>query len=365
MYRRLLCGLMVIGVLAGCGAVQPDVPALQPTADTSDAVARITYPTGTTELVTRAEFEQARDKLLQGAPEEFVLDYVTSRHLILQEGRAQNVVADPKEVDDFVENIRSQTCAQIPVETPVAGDDPAALLESCANFFGFQGAAGMRRYLQEEIIINQVIEAAAKSEEVHAAHILVNTEDEAKAARERVTTGGEDFNAVAKELSIEPAAKESGGDLGFFGPGQMVPEFEQAATALKDGEISQPVQTQFGWHVIKAIERRPAEQVSPEAANAYREQLIAQAKQDGRVEFLITPAPAPTQPPPPMELPTADVGPVESVGPEDAPATAEPAAELTPVAPDAEATAVPEVEATTAPEAETTAVPPVEATAAP
>lgn len=360
-YKRFLIGLLVLLALVGCGSVQPDAPALAPTADTSDAVARITYPSGTVEMVTRAEFEQARDKLLQGAPEEYVLDYVTSRHLILQEGRTQNIAADPKEVDEFVESIRTQTCTQLPMATPEAANDPDATLEACANFFGFQGASGMRRYLQEEIVLNKVIETAAKSEEIRAQHVLVKTEEEAKAVRERVTTGGEDFATVAKEVSIEPAAKESGGDLGFFGPGMMVPEFEQAAFALKDGEISQPVQTQFGWHVIKVVERRPAQQVSQQAATAYRDQLIAQAKQDGRVEYLITPAPAPTVPAP-MELPTVEVPPVESVVP-DASETALPPVEV-PVEPEVtvvpETTALPQ-EGVTAP-ADATAEPATEAT---
>ncbi len=346
-FKRLVAGLMMLGALAGCASTQPDAPALQPTADTSDAVARITYPTGVTELVPRTEFEQARDKLLQGAPEAFVLDYITSRHLILQDARTQNITADPAAVDEFVESIRTQTCTQLPMATPEAANDPEQVLESCANFFGFQGAAGMRRYLQEEIVINKVIENVAKGEEVHAAHVLVNTEEEAKAVRERVTTGGEDFTAVAKEVSIEPAAKESGGDLGFFGPGAMVPEFETVAFALKDGEISEPVQTQFGWHILKVIERRPAEQVSPQAANAYRDQLIAQAKQDGRVEYLITPAPEPTELPPPMELPTVDIAPDENTVP-DASETAVPS-EDTPEVPEPDATVAPPAEATTAP----------------
>ncbi len=174
----------------------------------------------------------------------------------------------------------------------------------------------MRRYLQEEIVINQLIEQeAVGGEEIHAAHILVNTEEEAQAALERVTTGGEDFSTVARELSIEPAAKESGGDLGFFGPGDMVAEFAQAASALEDGEISQPIQTEFGWHVIKTIERRAAETVSQDSANAYREQLLKTAQDAGQVEFLITPAPPPAPEEPAVVLPTANVEPEGTAAP--------------------------------------------------
>ncbi len=207
-----------------------------------------------------------------------MLDYITSRHLIIQEGRTQNITADPAEVDEFVENIRTQTCTQVPMATPEAANDPEQVLESCANFFGFQGASGMRRYLQEEIVINKVIETVAKGEEVHAAHVLVNTEEEAKAVRERVTTGGEDFTPLLRKSRSSLLLRKAVVIWVSLVLGRWSRSSKQAAFALKDGEISEPVQTQFGWHIIKVIERRPSETVSPQAANAYREQLIAQAK---------------------------------------------------------------------------------------
>jgi peptidyl-prolyl cis-trans isomerase C len=90
-------------------------------------------------------------------------------------------------------------------------------------------------------------------EEIHARHILVATEAEAKEVQERLKKG-EDFATVAKEKSKDPSAE--GGDLGFFGRGQMLKPFEDAAFQLKEGEISNPVQTQFGWHIIKIEEKR-------------------------------------------------------------------------------------------------------------
>jgi peptidyl-prolyl cis-trans isomerase C len=90
-------------------------------------------------------------------------------------------------------------------------------------------------------------------EEIHARHILVATEAEAKEIQERLKKG-EDFATVAKEKSKDPSAE--GGDLGFFGRGQMLKPFEDAAFSLREGEISNPVQTQFGWHIIKVEEKR-------------------------------------------------------------------------------------------------------------
>ena len=104
--------------------------------------------------------------------------------------------------------------------------------------------------------------------EIHARHILVDTEEEAKAIAERLNKG-EDFATLAKEKSKDKNA--DGGDLGFFGKGQMLKPFEDAAFALEVGKISEPVKTQFGWHIIKIEGVRtkslpPFEQVKDQAA---------------------------------------------------------------------------------------------------
>ena len=87
--------------------------------------------------------------------------------------------------------------------------------------------------------------------QIHAAHILVKTESEANILLYELQRGAQ-FEKLAKEKSSCPSGKK-GGDLGFFGRGQMVKEFETAAFVLKPGEISKPVKTQFGWHIIKIL----------------------------------------------------------------------------------------------------------------
>ena len=101
------------------------------------------------------------------------------------------------------------------------------------------------------------IAAMPNVDEIHARHILVSSEDDAKAIKAQLD-GGADFATLAKEKSIEPGAKDSGGDLGYFTQDKMVKSFGDAAFALKVNEISQPVQTQFGWHIIQVLDRRPA-----------------------------------------------------------------------------------------------------------
>jgi peptidyl-prolyl cis-trans isomerase C len=92
--------------------------------------------------------------------------------------------------------------------------------------------------------------------EYNAAHILVETEAEAQAIVAELE-GGADFATIARERSKDPGSGAQGGDLGWFGAGMMVQPFEEAVAALEPGAVSAPVETQFGWHVIRLTETRP------------------------------------------------------------------------------------------------------------
>jgi peptidyl-prolyl cis-trans isomerase C len=89
---------------------------------------------------------------------------------------------------------------------------------------------------------------------VNASHILVKTEQEANVILFDLQQG-KSFEDIAKSRSLCPSGK-SGGNLGWFGKGQMVREFEQAAFSMKKGEVSKPVKTQFGWHIIKLVDAK-------------------------------------------------------------------------------------------------------------
>jgi peptidyl-prolyl cis-trans isomerase C len=129
--------------------------------------------------------------------------------------------------------------------------------------------------------------------EVHARHILVATEQEAKDIIAQLQKGG-DFAAIAKQKSTEPGAAQSGGDLGWFKKDDMVPEFSAAAFGLKAGQVDpQPVHTQFGWHVIQVLETRTAPPPSlDEAKDEIRQTMIQegiqkaveQARADAKIE---------------------------------------------------------------------------------
>lgn len=153
-------------------------------------------------------------------------------------------------------------------------------------------------------------------EEVHAAHILVPKEEDAKAIIADLNKGG-DFATLAKAHSTDPGAAQ-GGDLGFFKKGDMLPEFSAAAFALEPGKITQePIHTQYGWHVIKLIERRTAppptfeqahDQIRQEMIQAGVKQVVAEAKQGLNIEKFNPDGSTPkatdaAEPPPPAAKP--------------------------------------------------------------
>lgn len=120
--------------------------------------------------------------------------------------------------------------------------------------------------------------------EYNAAHILVETEEAAQALITELAEGA-DFAELAQERSIGPSGP-NGGDLGWFGAGMMVPEFEQAVFALEVGQVSAPVQTQFGWHVIILNETREQEPPGLEQVRAELEDGLRRARVDTAITEL-------------------------------------------------------------------------------
>jgi peptidyl-prolyl cis-trans isomerase C len=138
---------------------------------------------------------------------------------------------------------------------------------------------------------DEAVKSMSGQEEVRARHILVEGEDEAKAILEQLK-GGADFAKLAKEKSKDPGAAE-GGDLGYFTKDQMVPEFADIAFKMYPGQLSNPVKTQFGWHVIKVEDKRikqPPEfekvkdQIEAYLARKAQSDFIAKLRQSAKVE---------------------------------------------------------------------------------
>jgi peptidyl-prolyl cis-trans isomerase C len=146
-------------------------------------------------------------------------------------------------------------------------------------------------------VYDEAVKKMTNEEEVHARHILVASEDEAKAIVAQLK-GGADFAAIAKEKSKDPGAA-NGGDLGYFTKDQMVPEFAEAAFKLDKGQISDPVHSQFGWHIIKVEDKRTKptpsfDQVKGQIENfvAHRAQaeLVDNLRKTAKIERLDQPA---------------------------------------------------------------------------
>jgi len=132
---------------------------------------------------------------------------------------------------------------------------------------------------------DKMVAGLSEKEEVHARHILLKTEKDATQVIQDLDKGG-DFAELAKKKSTGPSGP-NGGDLGYFGKGQMVPEFETAAFAMKTGEYSkQPVKTQFGFHVIKVESRRKAEVPSMDSVADQLRSEISQERGAGYIEGL-------------------------------------------------------------------------------
>src|SRR5579885_2998013 len=172
-------------------------------------------------------------------------------------------------------------------------------------------------------VYDDAIKGLGQQEEVHARHILIRAdagdEKASKAAEDKIKAiivrlnKGEDFAKVASETTEDPSGKANGGDLGYFTKEQMVPEFADVAFKLDKGQISDPVHTQFGWHVIKVEDKRkkPApsfDEVKPQieqyVTRKAQADLVTKLRADAKIEKMYTVAP-PAAPSAPSAAPAA------------------------------------------------------------
>ena len=137
------------------------------------------------------------------------------------------------------------------------------------------------------------VKALKASDDIHVHHILVKDENEAQNIRDEINSGKLTFEQAAKKHSIDSGSKEKGGDLGYISKGQTVPEFEQAAYSLKKGQVSQPIKTPFGYHLIKVTDSRPKkiptfDEVKPQLSNAVamkiKQQHVSDLLKDAKVK---------------------------------------------------------------------------------
>lgn len=238
--------------------------------------------------ITDDDVKMATDDLGPGIPrqlegkarEAYVLDFLIDEQLVVQKAQADKLGETP----DFAKKL--------------AYLRDKALMETLLGNVAKSAAT--------DAAIKQTYDEAAKNQkpetEYHAHHILVPTEDEAKKALARIK-GGEDFGKVADEVSKDPGSK--GGDLGWFTKDRMVPEFADAAAKLQPGQLSEPVKSQFGWHIIKLDETRPKtfppldqikDQVARYVVQKAQSDLVLKLRESAKVERTDPPPAAPAAP---------------------------------------------------------------------
>lgn len=254
-----------------------------------------------------------------------ILEQMIDEKLILQEARKRKIKATKREIDDGKEEIRRrfQTESEFKEELAKQGlseesfnkriEEQLMMMKLIDEGVKSKTARPQEQEVKElfakldKKLAGKKVDIASDEEkdfndladffkrristQARVRHILVRVEKEAtlKERSEALTKikdvqqkikNGEDFSELAKKYSEDPGSKERGGDLGFFAKGEMVPEFEKAAFALKEGGVSDIVQTDFGYHLIKCIEKKPATKFEYDDAKDTLEEYIFRKKME-------------------------------------------------------------------------------------
>lgn len=262
------------------------------------------------QLVGQSVPGDRKDEMYRG-----LLDDLIATELLAQEAAAKKISVPEKEIDEFIQKFKDRFPSEEVFQRAIKeqGITETQLRSDVKK------QISIKKLLDKEVLAKVAVDDAAvkkfytdnpdkfqEPEQIHASHVLVGIDKdaddkkkaEARKEAEKVLAdakGGKDFATLAKEHSDDPGSKDKGGDLGFFPKGEMVPAFEEAAFKLKAGELSGIVETPYGFHVIKAIERKAGrtvplaevkddvggflkERKAADVARTYVEQLRKKAK---------------------------------------------------------------------------------------
>ena len=234
------------------------------------------------------QYERVPEEYKQFITKEMILNQSIDELLLLQEAKKEGISVTAEELSEVIDNLIAQS--------GLSKEDFDKTLEEQNLTMEF-----LKDYYKKQLIINNLLNKTVISkiivssseieeyynnnknefitpEQVRARHILVESVDEADEILKQLNDGA-DFIELAKEKSTCPSASE-GGDLGYFAIGQMVKEFEDAAFALEVGEISPVVETQFGYHIIKLLDKKPETAIKLEDAMQDIEEKLKQEKQN-------------------------------------------------------------------------------------
>ncbi|MEK0085037.1 foldase protein PrsA [Benzoatithermus flavus] len=247
--RRFALATTALAVLVLAGSAR---------AETTDPVLAVVNGAQIRKSDLEAAYQQLPEQYRQMPLEQIyepLLDRVIDGRLLLAEAEKENLAKDPKVQEDIQrarDNVLRDSLVQRVIDQGTTKEKVQAAYEAMKSQPGFA------------------------YEEVHAEHILVGNEADARDVLKQLANGA-DFATVAKEKSTDPSAKSNGGDLGYFRREAMVPEFADAAFSIPPGTVGKdPVKTQFGWHVIKVDDRRQTVPTLEEKEPEIREQLARQ-----------------------------------------------------------------------------------------
>ena len=322
--KSLVAISMVLLFNSACSVSPSKVTTALPPADSS--AARVNGKD-----ITHAELNQAKRIILANKPglqippllqKEFemqALNQLISSELLFQASQKLDIKDLDKQAEDKLAEIKKRfpDAKDYARELQKIGVDEKSLLESTRRdlaiaYFVNTNIAPHIKVSDEEIkkFYDQNPDKFRLEETVRASHILIGVDNKAgieekRTAREKAVTlhkelvNGADFARLAQENSTCPSSKQ-GGDLGYFGKGRMVPQFEQAAFALQPGGLSGVVETRFGYHIIKLVDRKKAETIPLSAArdkienylrvqktNAAIETFVGEARKNGKIDVLL------------------------------------------------------------------------------
>ena len=243
-----------------------------------------------------------RDRVFRG-----VLDNMIGYRLMIQEAKARKIVIADTDVDAQVAQIRAQFPNEAQFQQALTAQKTT--LEAVRN--DTREGMSADKLVESEIASKVAVKPEAVTDfyqknqdkfqqgpRVRASHILIGipqnadaaTKQQAKAKADALLKdlkSGKDFAATAKANSQDPGSAPNGGDLGYFEQGQMVPPFEQAAFALKPGEMSEIVESQFGYHIIKVADRQDSRVVPLDEAKGQIEEFLSQQNRHAQTELFV------------------------------------------------------------------------------
>jgi peptidyl-prolyl cis-trans isomerase C len=246
---------------------------------------------------------EQRDRVYRG-----VLDDMIAYKVLQQEAKTRKIAVPDADVEAQVAKIRSQfqTDAQFQQALAAQKLTVQGIRDEARDGISVdklvESEIGTKVTVKPEAIADFYQKNPDKFQQgprVRASHILIAVPENADAAAKTAAKtkaegllkdikGGKDFAALAKENSADPGSAQQGGDLGFFEPGQMVPQFDKVAFALKPGELSDVVETQYGFHIIKVVEKQGARVVPLEEVKPQIEQYLGQQNRQQETQAFVT-----------------------------------------------------------------------------